>query len=109
MRLQGLGHGLRSALFAKVRAESARGQALGLKLPSVRQAWSRDQAERLQRAELRLGLLDPSLVLKRGYAWLTDKQGVAVTGVKKLEPGEQVHATLSDGTVDLSVQATRLN
>lgn len=109
MRLQSLGHGLRSASSAQVRAESARSQALGLKLPSVRQAWSRDQAERLQRAELRLGLLDPSLVLKRGYAWLTDKQGVAVTGVKKLEPGQQVHATLSDGTVDLSVQATRLN
>ncbi|NBW51957.1 MAG: exodeoxyribonuclease VII large subunit, partial [Betaproteobacteria bacterium] len=95
--------------FAQLRAASARSQSLGVKLPAVRETLLRGQEERLQRAELRLGLLDPSLVLKRGYAWLTDQQGVGVTGVKGLEPGQKVHATLSDGTVDLSVQATRLN
>jgi exodeoxyribonuclease VII large subunit len=109
MRVQSLGHSLRSASFARLREESARSQALGLKLPAVRQALLRSQMERLQRAELRLGLLDPSLVLKRGYAWLNASDGAAVTGVQGLLPGQLVHATLSDGTVDLSVQAVRLN
>ncbi len=109
MRLQSLGHSLRAATLNQLRAESARSQNLTVKLPAVRQALYRSHIERVQRAELQLGLLDPSLVLKRGYAWLTNSEGVAITGVGGLEPGQQVHATLSDGTVDLSVQAARLN
>ncbi|CAM8663369.1 XseA Exonuclease VII, large subunit [Comamonadaceae bacterium] len=109
MRLQSLGHSLRAATLNQLRAESARSQNLTVKLPAVRQALYRSHIERVQRAELQLGLLDPSLVLKRGYAWLTNSEGVAITSVGGLEPGQQVHATLSDGTVDLSVQAARLN
>lgn len=109
MHLQSLGHDLRSASFAQLRQESARSQALGLMLPTVRQTLLRSQTERLQRAQLRLGLLDPSLVLKRGYARLTDGDGQVITGVQSLRLGQQVHATLSDGTVDLSVQSVHCN
>lgn len=59
--------------------------------------------ERLARAALRLGLLDPSLVLRRGYAWLSDPQGHTLSSVRQLAPGQAVRATLADGEVDLTV------
>ncbi|MFM2112876.1 MAG: exodeoxyribonuclease large subunit [Pseudomonadota bacterium] len=55
----------------------------------------------------RLALLDPSLVLQRGYAWLQDEQGRAVESVTALRTGQTVKATLADGEVDLGVQAVR--
>ena len=62
---------------------------------------------RVQRAELRLGLLDPTLVLSRGYAWLTDTQGQALTRVSQLHSGQSVGARLADGSVELTVQSVR--
>ena len=62
---------------------------------------------RIQRAELRLGLLDPKLVLSRGYAWLTDAQGQALTRVNQLHSGQSVGARLADGSVELTVQTVR--
>jgi exodeoxyribonuclease VII large subunit len=61
------------------------------------------KADRLHRAELRLGLLDPSLVLQRGYAWLTSSEGATITSVHQTHPGQEVRATLADGEVDLTV------
>ena len=61
------------------------------------------QQDRTARAGLRLGLLDPSLVLKRGYAWLTNEEGLTVAAVEQVHRGERVRATLSNGVVDLSV------
>ena len=59
--------------------------------------------ERLERVALRLRLLDPALVLQRGYAWLTDADGRAVVSAKKLHAGDAVVARLADGEVDLTV------
>lgn len=59
--------------------------------------------QRIHRADLRLGLLDPHLVLKRGFSWLTDAEGQAVTSVMHTQIGQSVHATLADGVVDLTV------
>jgi exodeoxyribonuclease VII large subunit len=60
--------------------------------------------ERLHRAELRLQLLDPKLVLQRGFAWLSDADGQAVTSVAQTQAGQALQATLADGVVDLQVQ-----
>ena len=60
---------------------------------------------RLERAELRLGMLDPSLVLQRGYAWLTDEQGRTITRPDQTRAGQVVHATLAAGSMDLLVPA----
>jgi exodeoxyribonuclease VII large subunit len=57
----------------------------------------------LQRASLRLGLLDPALVLQRGYAWLTDGDGKTITSVRQAHPGQALRATLADGKLDLTV------
>ena len=59
--------------------------------------------ERLHRAELRLQLLDPKLVLQRGFAWLTNIDGQAVTSVAQTTEGQALQATLADGVVDLRV------
>jgi exodeoxyribonuclease VII large subunit len=64
--------------------------------------------ERLERLQLRLGLLDPKLVLQRGYAWLNDAQGHAITSASGTYPGQAVRATLADGEVDLTVSQPRL-
>jgi len=59
--------------------------------------------ERLHRAALRLELLDPKLVLQRGFAWLSDAHGQAVTSVAQTTEGQALQATLADGVVDLRV------
>ena len=63
--------------------------------------------ERLDRAALRLQLLDPALVLERGYAWITDAHGHAVSSVARLAPGDDVQARFADGTADLKVLQTQ--
>jgi exodeoxyribonuclease VII large subunit len=73
------------------------------------QAFSGDlirKSDRLQRADLRLGLLDPKLVLQRGYAWLTSPEGKTITSVGQTYPGQLVRAILADGTVELTVSGT---
>lgn len=64
------------------------------------------QRDRLDRAGLRLGLLDPALVLQRGYARLTLESGGTLTRVDQAQAGQRVCATLADGTVDLRVLGT---
>jgi exodeoxyribonuclease VII large subunit len=70
--------------------------------PALRRAVQR-AADRSHRAEVRLGLLDPTLVLKRGYAWLTLENGSTLTSITQARTGQSVRATLTDGAVDLTV------
>jgi exodeoxyribonuclease VII large subunit len=62
----------------------------------------------LHRAELRLQLLDPRLVLQRGYALLVDADGAVVTRAAQTRPGQSLRATLAEGEVDLTVSQARL-
>jgi exodeoxyribonuclease VII large subunit len=62
------------------------------------------RAQRLERAALRLSSVDPHRVLERGYAWLSDDQGQALTHADQFQPGQRVQATLSDGVVPLVVK-----
>ena len=59
--------------------------------------------QRLARAALRLSSVDPRRVLERGYAWLSDDQGQALTHAAQFQPGQAVRATLADGDVPLTV------
>ena len=63
--------------------------------------------QRVQRSQLRLGLLNPRLVLERGFAWLSDERGVAISSVNHTKVGQSVQATLADGLVDLSVVSAK--
>ncbi|MEO7241595.1 MAG: exodeoxyribonuclease VII large subunit [Variovorax sp.] len=61
------------------------------------------RAERLSRLALRLQSLNPSLVLRRGYAWIANADGAAVTSATQLSTGDRARATWADGSVDLRV------
>ena len=61
------------------------------------------RAQRLERAALRLSSVDPHRVLERGYAWLSDDKGQALTHADQFQPGQSVQATLSDGVVPMTV------
>ena len=77
-------------------------------LEMARDSCMAQHKRRLDSAQLRLDLLNPKLVLERGYAWLVDTQGKAITRVKDTQPGQAVRATLTDGEVDLKVTSPRL-
>lgn len=76
---------------------------LALQLPQALQRGLQTQTQRLTRATLRLELLDPHLVLQRGYAWLSDAQGQTVSTCQQTFVGQRMTATLVDGAVDLTV------
>jgi exodeoxyribonuclease VII large subunit len=84
------------------------GQGHQLERLSDRLSFNRAQqvpqrAQRLERAALRLSSVDPRQVLERGYAWLSDDKGQALTHAGQFQPGQSVQATLSDGVVPLVV------
>lgn len=65
------------------------------------------QCRRVDALQARLQALDPRRVLARGYAWLDDGSGRALTSVAQLEVGAQVHAVLVDGEAQMQVLATQ--
>jgi exodeoxyribonuclease VII large subunit len=58
---------------------------------------------RLEALEGRLAALDPRRVLRRGYAWLADADGHAVSSVERLAVGQRLDAVLADGTAQVEV------
>jgi exodeoxyribonuclease VII large subunit len=87
-----------------VRSTTLSGQRLewlAQRLPVALQRDVQARQQRLQRSQIALSLLDPKLVLERGYAWLTDDQGQAITRAAEIGPGQPVRATLADGSADL--------
>ncbi|TXT40749.1 MAG: exodeoxyribonuclease VII large subunit [Comamonadaceae bacterium] len=73
------------------------------RLPQALQRGLQSQSQRLAQAAMRLELLDPHLVLQRGYAWLSDAQGQAISSCQQTHAGQALTATLADGMVDLTV------
>ncbi len=78
-------------------------QQLQVALPQALERGLSRAQERFQRAQLQLGLLDPTLVLQRGYAWLSNEQGETISHVRQARLGQTLHATLADGELDLTV------
>ena len=107
-RLGGLVQSLAHAVRANLHGEFFRLQALDTTLPKALERSLLSTRQRTERAQLRLQLLDPKLVLARGYAWLADMEGTPVTHAKATRTGQALRATLADGEVDLTVSAPRL-
>ncbi|RZJ54239.1 MAG: exodeoxyribonuclease VII large subunit [Acidovorax sp.] len=105
LQLVRLSQHMRHGMLLKLQRLAQTQQALQADLPVKIQRRIGQQAERLDRAALRLQLLDPRLVLQRGYALLTDAHGHAVTTVRQAQPGDALRATLADGAVDVTVAA----
>jgi len=97
---------LRHAALSRTQRLAHTHQALQAELPLKFARALVQRRERLERAALRLQLLDPALVLQRGYAWLTGADGKPITRAQHLAPGDAVQARLADGTADMTVVAT---
>jgi len=107
-RLQALAQGLAHAMRSTLQHEQARLLALDAAFDKGAAGSLERSRHRLERATLRLELLDPKLVLRRGYAWLEDMQGQPLASAQLMHVGQPVRATLADGRVDLTVAARRL-
>ena len=107
-RLSANAQNLQHAKTFTVERLTARLDALDLELPKAFATAVKARQWQLDSAQLRLELLNPKLVLQRGYAWLADLDGQAITSVKQTRIGQAVRATLVDGEVDLTVSAPRL-
>ena len=100
-----LQHRLQSGLLLTAQQQRHRVQSLALALPPALQRALRQQQERWQSQASALALLDPQLVLERGYAYLSDEAGNTITRTAQTRPGQVLRATLSDGRIDLTVEA----
>ncbi|MDI3380761.1 exodeoxyribonuclease VII large subunit [Xenophilus aerolatus] len=105
MELSHAAQRMHHAALSKLERAAQVQRALQADWPARFEAALARRHERLARAALRLDLLDPALVLQRGYAWLADVHGVPVTRAAQLQPGQPVRAELSDGEAFLTVDA----
>jgi len=107
-RLAGIAQTLNHVMRSSLRHQQSQLQTLSNDFPREVMGSLQRRHHQLERAQLRLELLDPKLALKRGYAWLADLHGQPIVSAKKTHVGQPVRATLVDGEVDLTVCAPRL-
>ena len=103
LRLASCDQSLRASSMHFLKQKNQLTERLSAHLPESLKRGLQAQVQRLDRASLRLGLLDPSLVLQRGYAWLSDEHGSTLTSCHQTTPGQALTATLADGRVDVTV------
>lgn len=103
--LMALQHRLAGAVQLKRQHHALMLERLAQTLPQAMVRNQSARAQRLDRLGAALGLLDPKLVLERGYAFLSDASGTTITRVGQLQPGQAVKATLADGSLGLTVDS----
>ncbi|MCY7319898.1 MAG: exodeoxyribonuclease VII large subunit [Ramlibacter sp.] len=108
MRAERLAQRLRYGVSARMQSSQGALPARHAALAAAFSNRMRRAGDGLERQRLRLDLLNPRLVLQRGYALLTDLDGVAVTLAAQTRTGQALRATLADGEVDLTVAPQRL-
>ena len=97
---------LRYAIASQKDRLATRQRAVEAALPPALAGYVRQRGERLDRHAAHLRLLDPALVLQRGYAWLTDAQGRAVTSAQQATTGDAMSAQLADGSIPMTVSGS---
>jgi exodeoxyribonuclease VII large subunit len=108
LRMARAAHRLRHAVASRLQAAHVLVPAGQTALAAALATRLRRSHEGLERHRMRLELMDPRLVLQRGYALLTDLDGSAITSAGQTRTGQALRATLSDGEVDLTVAPRRL-
>jgi exodeoxyribonuclease VII large subunit len=108
LRLSQLGQQLRHALLRKQELLTQSHQRLETDFSSSLERMRLRQNERLESVRTRLRLLDPRLVLARGYALLTDDDGQVVVRPAQVRTGQLLQARLAEGQLDLQVTEPRL-
>ena len=108
LRLARCAQRLRHGMLLNLERLTLKHKALEADLPIKVTRQLMQQSDRLERARMQLELLNPHLVLQRGYALLTDSHGHAVTSVGQARLGDALRATLADGVLDVTVDQPRL-
>ncbi len=101
--LDQLAHRLQAGVHSDLTGSGHQLERLNDRLTFSRAGQVQQAGQRLERAALRLSSVDPHRVLERGYAWLSDDKGQALTHAAQFQPGQAVRATLADGDVPLTV------
>jgi len=96
-----------SAATRRLDRERQRQALLEARLRQALERARREPARRLELLGVRLQALDPSRVLARGYAWLSDEAGGTIVSVAGLAPGQAVQAQLADGRLEARITAVR--
>ena len=94
---------LRFALTQAMGQRRRQLQAIETGWPEQLRRRSDDLRQRLERAAMRLQLLDPARVLQRGYAWVSDVQGRVVTRASDLVLNQALQVRLAEGQIDVTV------
>ena len=104
-QLDGLSTRLAPALRDLAARMEMRLQRSALRMePPLRSAWQ-SAAHRLERAQARLKLLDPSGVLQRGYSITLDEKGNVVQSANAARQGQTLTTRLKDGELRSRVLA----
>ncbi len=106
-RCQQLRERLQRALLLRLQQERHGLQRLQPRLPQLAQVRLQADTERLARLQVQLQAMAPQAVLARGFAWLDDGKGQALTHAAQLRPGQRVRAVLQDGRAELDVHAVQ--
>ena len=97
------GQRLAHATRLLVQGQKGRIDVLSRSLPKALALSFSQERQRLERAQARLESTDPKWILQRGYAWLADALGHAITSVEQTRVGQPLRATLADGELNLTV------
>jgi exodeoxyribonuclease VII large subunit len=102
-QLQSYQQHLKFAVKGQVASQRQQVLSLQTQWPNQLKATVARMQEWLARSERGLALLDPALVLQRGYAWLADESGATVVDAAQVQAGQALRATLAKGRIDLTV------
>ncbi len=102
-RLADLSHALKGSVALSLERDRQRLLNLSEAMPKATSWMMERQFSKLDGLAGALKHLDPQLVLARGFSYLTDADGRAVTSVDRVQAGRVLHARLADGSLDLSV------
>ncbi len=103
-QVQAAGERLRQVLRHTVAADRTAHTQLALRLQRACDNWLVRERVRLQGDRARLQSLDPHSVLRRGFAWVSDADGHAVTSVSGVRVGDALRAVWFDGAAAIEVR-----
>jgi len=108
MRIESLALTRRHSVLLNLRQKREALARLEDSLGRARRNHLAQSVQRLTQLGQRLGLLDPQLVLQRGYAWVTDAKGQPVTRVVDVKPRQALQLRLADGPLRVTVSTAKV-
>lgn len=107
MHIEGLAQRQRHSVLLNLKKKREALTRLEADMARARRNHLGQSAQRLAQLGQRLALLDPQLVLQRGYAWVTDAKGQPVTRVGDVKPRQALHLRLADGPLRVTVSTAK--